>query len=196
MISKNIGFAFCGSYCTFDKAVAALEKTKEIYAAVTPIMSENACSTDTRFGTARSFVDRIEAICGKKIVSTIRDAEPFGPQALLDLLVIAPCTGNTIAKLAGGITDTSVTMAAKAHLRNGKPVLIAVSTNDGLSGNAVNIGKLINRKNIYFVPYYQDDPIKKPASVTADFTLLPAAIEAALNGIQLQPLLRGAPGSI
>lgn len=193
MISKNIGFAFCGSYCTFEKAIGALEKTKEIYETVTPIMSENAYSTDTRFGTARSFIQRIEAICGKRIVSTIKDAEPFGPQALLDILVIAPCTGNTIAKLASGITDSSVTMAAKAHLRNGRPILLAVSTNDGLSGNAANIGKLLNRKNIYFVPYFQDDPLKKPASVTADLGLLTEAIEAALIGIQLQPVLRGIP---
>jgi dipicolinate synthase subunit B len=193
MIAKNIGYAICGSYCTFDKAIGALEKTKELYATVTPIMSENAYSTDTRFGTAKSFINRIEAICGKNIISTIKDAEPFGPQALLDILVIAPCTGNTIAKLAGGVTDTSVTMAAKAHLRNGRPVLIAVSTNDGLSGNAANIGKLLNRKNIYFVPYYQDDPLKKPASLTADFTLIPVAIEAALNGVQLQPVLRALP---
>lgn len=194
MISKNIGFAFCGSYCTFDKAIGALEKTKEIYTVVTPVMSENAFGTDTRFGTAKSFIDRIETICGKKVISTIKDAEPFGPQALLDILVIAPCTGNTIAKLAGGVTDTSVTMAAKAHLRNGRPVLIAVSTNDGLSANAANIGKLLNRKNIFFVPYFQDDPVKKPSSVTADFTLLPEAIEAALKGVQLQPVLRSMPG--
>lgn len=193
MSPKNIGFALCGSYCTFDKAIAALEKTKEIYEAVIPIMSENAYSTNTRFGSAKSFNDKIEAICGKKIIGSIKDAEPIGPQALLDILVIAPCTGNTIAKLSGGVTDTSVTMAAKAHLRNGRPVLIAVSTNDGLSGNAANIGKLLNRKNIYFVPYFQDDPFKKPASVTADFMLIPEAIEAALNGIQLQPILRPAP---
>lgn len=190
MISKNIGFAVCGSFCTFEKAIGALEKTKEVYETVTPVMSENAYSTDTRFGTARSFIERIETICGKKIIRTIEQAEPIGPQALLDILVIAPCTGNTIAKLASGITDTSVTMAAKAHLRNNRPVLIAVSTNDGLSGNAANIGKLLNRKNIFFVPYYQDDPIKKPASLTADFTILPEAIEAALKGIQLQPVLR------
>ncbi len=194
MILKNIGFALCGSYCTYDKAIGALEKTKELFAAVTPIMSENAYSTDTRFGTAKGFIDRIESICGNKIISTIKDAEPIGPQALLDVLVIAPCTGNTIAKLAGGVTDTSVTMAAKAHLRNSRPIVIAVSTNDGLSGNAANIGKLLNRKNVFFVPYYQDDPVKKPASVTADFTLVPAAIEAALSGVQLQPILRAGPG--
>lgn len=193
MISRNIGFAFCGSYCTFEKTIDSLREIKALYETVTPIMSENAYCTDTRFGTAQSFIDRIETICGKKIVSTIKDAEPFGPQALLDILVIAPCTGNTIAKLAGGITDSSVTMAAKAHLRNGRPVLIAVSTNDGLTGNAANIGKLLNRKNIYFVPYYQDDPVKKPASVTADLSLLPDAIEAALKGVQLQPILRAVP---
>lgn len=196
MISKNIGFAFCGSYCTFDKAIRALEKTKEIYTDITPVMSENAYSTDTRFGSAESFIDRIEKICGKQIISTMKDAEPFGPKALLDILVIAPCTGNTIAKLAAGITDTSVTMAAKAHLRNGRPVLIAVSTNDGLTGNASNIGKLLNRKNVYFVPYYQDDPVKKPASLIADFSLLPEAIEAALNGVQLQPVLCQPPAVV
>lgn len=193
MISRNIGFAFCGSYCTFEKTIDSLREIKALYETVTPIMSENAYRTDTRFGSAQSFIDRIETICGKKIVSTIKEAEPFGPQALLDILVIAPCTGNTIAKLAGGITDSSVTMAAKAHLRNGRPVLIAVSTNDGLTGNAANIGKLLNRKNIYFVPYYQDDPVKKPASVTADLSLLPDAIEAALKGVQLQPILRAVP---
>lgn len=193
MISKNVGFAFCGSFCTFEKAIGALEKVKELFETVTPVMSENAFNTDTRFGAAQSFIGRIEAICGKKIIHTIEQAEPIGPQALLDILVIAPCTGNTIAKLAAGITDSSVTMAAKAHLRNNRPVLLAVSTNDGLSGNAANIGKLINRKNIFFVPYYQDDPIKKPASLTADFNLIPEAIEAALSGVQLQPVLRTIP---
>ena len=193
MIEKNIGYAFCGSYCTFDKGIAALQRICGLYTSVTPIMSENACKTDSRFGTARSFIDRIEAITGKTIISTIAGAEPFGPKALLDILVIAPCTGNTVAKLASGITDTSVTMAAKAHLRNRRPVLIAVSTNDGLTGNAANIGKLINRKDIYFVPYYQDDPVKKPGSVIADFDLLPAAVEAALRGVQLQPVLTQPP---
>jgi dipicolinate synthase subunit B len=192
-MGNSIGFAFCGSYCTFDKAIGALEKICGIYPDVTPIMSENAYNTDSRYGTARSFIDRIEGLCGKKIVSTIGMAEPFGPKALLDLLIIAPCTGNTVAKLAGGITDTSVTMAAKAHLRNNRPILIAVSTNDGLSGNASNLGNLLNRKNYYFVPFYQDDPAKKPRSITADFDLLPAAAEAALRGVQLQPVLCQAP---
>ena len=194
MTEKNIGYAFCGSYCTFDKAVGALKTLCGLYASVTPVMSENAFKTDTRFGTARSFIDKIEAITGKKIISTIAEAEPFGPKALLDILVIAPCTGNTIAKLASGVTDSSVTMAAKAHLRNQRPVLIAVSTNDGLTGNAANIGKLLNRKNVFFVPYYQDDPHKKPGSVIADFDLLPAAVEAALRGVQLQPVLTMPPG--
>jgi dipicolinate synthase subunit B len=196
MIEKSVGYAFCGSYCTFDKAIVALEKICGIYKSVTPVMSENAYRTDSRFGTARSFIDRIEAITGKKIISTIAEAEPFGPKALLDILIIAPCTGNTVAKLAGGITDTSVTMAAKAHLRNRRPVLIAVSTNDALTGNAANIGMLLNRKDIYFVPYYQDDPLKKPGSAIADFDLLPAAVEAALRGVQLQPVLCAAPAVV
>jgi dipicolinate synthase subunit B len=161
-----------------------------------PIMSENAYKTDSRFGTAQSFIDKIESICGKKIISTISGAEPFGPQALLDLLIIAPCTGNTIAKLASGITDSSVTMAAKAHLRNSRPILIAPSTNDGLSGNASNVGMLLNRKLIYFVPFYQDDPLKKPNSIVADFNLLPDAVEAAFKGIQLQPVLSAKPATI
>lgn len=193
MILNNIGYAFCGSYCTFEKAIGALRKICEIYENVTPIMSENSYKTDSRYGTAQSFIDRIETICGKKIVHTIEQAEPFGPQALLDLLIISPCTGNTLAKLASGITDTSVTMAAKAHLRNNRPILIAVSTNDGLSGNASNVGALLNRKNYYFVPFYQDEPIKKPRSIVADFDLMPAAAEAALRGVQLQPVLCSAP---
>jgi dipicolinate synthase subunit B len=195
MISKNIGFAFCGSYCTFEKAIGALQNICEIYENVIPVMSENAYKTDSRFGTAQSFIDRIETLCGKKIIHTISSAEPIGPQALLDLLIIAPCTGNTIAKLASGVTDSSVTMAAKAHLRNQKPILIAVSTNDGLSGNASNVGALLNRKNYYFVPYYQDDPMKKPSSIVADFNLLPIAAEAALKSIQLQPVLCAAPNA-
>ncbi|MEL4106797.1 dipicolinate synthase subunit B [Oscillospiraceae bacterium WX1] len=193
MNSKTVGFAFCGSYCTFEKAIAALEKIRDIYGNVKPVMSESACRTDTRFGTAQNFIDRIETICGEKIIGTIKEAEPLGPKTPLDILVIAPCTGNTLAKLASGITDTSVTMAAKAHLRNGRPLLIALSTNDGLSGNASNIGAMLSRKNVFFVPFYQDDPVHKNFSVTADFELLPEAVDAALNGIQLQPVLRGTP---
>lgn len=195
MKDTNIGYAFCGSYCTFEKGIGALQKICELYDKVTPIMSENAYKTDTRFGTAKSFIDKIEMFCGKEIIHTIEQAEPFGPRALLDLLIIAPCTGNTLAKLAAGITDTCVTMAAKAHLRNSRPILIAVSTNDGLSTNASNIGALLIRKNVYFVPFYQDDPLKKSGSIMADFDLLPSAVEAALEGKQLQPLLCPTPAA-
>lgn len=193
MIGKHIGFAFCGSYCTYEKAIEALKKTCDHFGNVLPIMSENAFATDTRYGSAQSFIDRIESICGKKIVHTISQAEPIGPKGLLDLLIVAPCTGNTIAKLATGITDSSVTMAAKAHLRNQRPLLIAVSTNDGLSGNAANMGALMIRKNVYLVPYYQDDPVKKPNSLVADFDFIVEAAEAALSGSQLQPVLRSMP---
>jgi dipicolinate synthase subunit B len=190
MRELTIGYALCGSYCTFEKAIAALEEVHKQFGKVIPIMSENAAATDSRFGTAESFKERIRTICGREIITTIAGAEPIGPKALLDVMVIAPCTGNTIAKLAAGITDSSVTMAAKAHLRNSRPVVIAVSTNDGLTANAKNIGTLLNRRNIYFVPFYQDDPIKKTGSVVADFNLLPEAITAAVSGRQLQPILR------
>lgn len=189
----RVGFALCGSYCTFRTAIDALARLRPLYAGITPVMSESAYTVDTRFGRAADFREEIEAVCGEKIVATISGAEPFGPEALLDILVIAPCTGNTLAKLAGGITDSSVTMAAKAHLRNGRPLLIAVSTNDGLSANAGNIGALLNRKNVYFVPFFQDDPEKKPTSLIADFDRLEEAIDAALEGRQLQPLLTPAP---
>ena len=182
----------CGSYCTFDAALDALSALCEKYTEVIPIMTEKAFSTDSRFGKAADFNRRIGEITGRKIISTITGAEPIGPGALLDILVIAPCTGNTLAKLAHGITDSSVTMAAKAHLRNGRPLLIAVSTNDALSANAQNIGMLLARKHVYFVPFYQDDPAKKPASLAAELERLPAAIEAALRGEQLQPVLLGA----
>ena len=200
MTEITVGFAFCGSFCTFDKAIAVLEKVCDKYHNVLPILSETAAATDSRYGAADDFVREIERICGKEIVRTIAGAEPIGPKKLLDILVIAPCTGNTAAKIASGITDSSVTMGgggggaggggAKAHLRNGRPLLIAVSTNDGLSGNAENIGTLLNRKNVYFVPFYQDDPVKKPNSIVADFDLIPEAIDAALSGQQVQPLLR------
>lgn len=189
MIKKNIGFALTGSFCTFQRAIEALKVVKDRYGDVYPIMSEKAANTDTRFGKATEFIKEIETICGRTVIKTIEDAEPIGPKALLDILVIAPCTGNTIAKIASGITDSSVSMAAKAHLRNGRPLLLAVSTNDGLSGNAANIGLLLNRKNVYFVPYYQNDPMKKPNSLISDFEIIPEAIEDALAGKQIQPLL-------
>ncbi len=187
----RVGFAFCGSFCTYDKALAALEQVKAEFGDVTPIVSERGASLDTRFGYAHDFLREIERICDKRIISTIQAAEPIGPKGLLDVLVIAPCTGNTLAKLAVGVTDSSVTMAAKAHLRNGRPLVIGVSTNDGLAASARNIGELLLRKNIYFVPFRQDDPTGKPTSLVADFTRLSATLRAALEGEQLQPLLLG-----
>ena len=191
MEQLRVGFALCGSFCTFGKTMTALEKTAERYPGILPILSENSAATDTRFGTAQSFIERIEEICGRKPLTTIAGVEPIGPKGLLDVLVIAPCTGNTLAKMALGVTDTAVTMAAKAQLRNGRPVVVAVSTNDGLSVSLKNIGELLCRKNIYLVPFAQDDPEGKPNSLVADFELIPAAVEAALCGEQLQPLLQG-----
>ncbi len=181
------GVALCGSYCTFKKAVDAFERLCTEYD-VTPIMSESAAVTDSRFGKAQEFRARLEKASGREIVDTIVKAEPIGPKKLLDVLIIVPCTGNTIAKMANGITDSAVTMAAKAHLRNGRPVVIAVSTNDALSANAENIGKLLARKNIYFVPFYQDDPQGKPCSLAADLALIEPTVEAAIQGRQLQPV--------
>lgn len=193
MSNIRVGLAMTGSFCTFDKVLDAAGRLCKEYD-VTPIMSPSAHDMDTRFGAAAGFRERLECITGKSIISTIQQAEPIGPKHLFDVLLIAPCTGNTLAKIAHGITDTCVTMAAKSHLRNSRPVLIAVSTNDGLSGSAANIGTLLARKNIYFVPFYQDDPEKKPTSLAADYRLLEGAIEAAAQGQQLQPVLtaRGA----
>lgn len=184
----KMGFAMCGSYCTYEKAFAAAEKLAAKYELV-PIMSETAAETDSRFGAASMNIKRLMDITGRTVVTTIAEAEPLGPSRPLDVLVIAPCTGNTLAKLAHGITDSAVTMAAKAHLRNGKPLVIAFSTNDGLSGSAENIARLLNRKNVYFVPFGQDDPAKKPRSLQADFALIGETAEAALRGWQLQPIL-------
>ena len=184
----RLGFAVTGSFCTFEKAFAALETLAREYADITPIMSETAFITDTRFGTAAENVRTLERICGKKVISTITGAEPIG-SGLFDVLIIAPCTGNTLSKLANGITDTAVTMAAKAHLRNLRPILIAPSTNDGLSGSAVSIGTLLNRKNVFFVPFYQDDFVKKPRSIASRLDLLPDAVSAAAVGRSLQPIL-------
>ena len=185
---KTLGLALCGSYCTYEKLFQAAEKLAEDYDLV-PIMSDTAAETDTRFGTAVEHMKKLMEISGKKVVSTIEGAEPLGPKYSMDALLIAPCTGNTMAKLAHGISDTAVTMAAKAHLRNGTPLIIAFSTNDGLSGSAENIGRLLNRKNVYFVPFGQDDPEKKPYSLQADFSQLKTAVEQALQGRQIQPVL-------
>jgi len=169
--------------------MAALEQVRARWRNVVPIVSECTAATDTRFGAAHDLMREMERICDRRVIATIRDAEPIGPKKLLDLLIIAPCTGNTLGKLACGITDTSVTMAAKAHLRNGRPLLIAPSTNDGLAASAHSIGVLLARKNIYFVPFGQDDPLGKPTSLAADFSLVADAAKAALEGRQLQPVL-------
>ena len=188
----RVGFAFCGSFCTMSKALAALEQTAARFGPVTPIVSETVESTDTRFGAAHDFMREMERICARRVVSTVAGAEPIGPKGLLDVLAICPCTGNTLAKLAHGVTDTAVTMAAKAHLRNGRPLVLALATNDGLSGSAPNLGMMLNRRHVFFVPFGQDDCREKPASLVADFSLVPGAIRAAVKGEQLQPLLLGA----
>ena len=189
MRKERIGFAVCGSFCTHEKVLAALEQLAQIYETVIPIASETSAFTDTRFGTSDDLMDRMEELTGRDVLCDIPAVEPIGPKGLLDVLVIAPATGNTIAKLAAGITDTAVTMAAKAHLRNGRPVVIAMASNDGLSAGARNIGELLVRKNYYFVPFGQDDPVKKPCSLVADFSKLSETVDAALQGMQIQPLL-------
>lgn len=188
MSSPTIGFAMCGSFCTFDKVLTVLQTLKESYNII-PILSETSAHTDNRFGTADGFTKRLEEICGKKVLSSLTAVEPIGPKELLDALIIAPCTGNTIAKLAGGVADSSVTLAAKAHLRNEAPIVLAVSTNDGLGGNAANLGKLLARKHFYFVPFGQDDPVHKPCSLVADFEKISDTLSMALEGRQLQPML-------
>ncbi len=188
----TVGFAFCGSFCTLSKAIAALEAVRARCGRVVPIVSEAVAGTDTRFGDAHDFMREIQRICDARVIRTVKEAEPIGPRKLLDALIVCPCTGNTLAKLACGVADTSVTLAAKAHLRNGRPLVLAPSTNDGLAAAAPNIGALLGRKNVYFVPFGQDDPAGKPTSLVADFSQVPAALEQALAGRQLQPvLLRG-----
>lgn len=191
MEQVRVGFAFCGSFCTHASAIEALEQVKEKYSDVTPIVSEVSAQMDTRFGCAHDFLREVERICDKRVISTIPGAEPIGPKGLLDVLVILPCTGNTLAKLAAGVADSTVTLAAKAHLRNGRPLVIGVSTNDGLAAAAKNIGELMCRKNIYFVPFRQDDPYGKPTSLVAKFDLVVDTVSHALEGKQLQPLLLG-----
>ena len=185
----NVGFAMTGSFCTFSKTIEKLKELVEKGANVIPIMSFNSYRIDTRFGKANDFIDTIEKITGNKIIHTIEDAEPIGPKKITDIMILAPASGNTIAKLANGITDTPVTMAIKSHLRNENPVVVAISTNDALSGSASNIGKLLNRRHYYFVPFSQDDPVKKPNSLVADFSLIPEAVQSALEGRQLQPII-------
>lgn len=184
----NIGFALCGSFCTYAQVFPMMELLKYDYN-VTPIFSFSAQSIDSRFGTAAEHLRTAAEICGTEPLCTIEAVEPIGPKKLFDALVIAPCTGNSLAKLAHSIADTPVTMAAKSHLRNGRPVVVAVSTNDGLAGAAENIGRLLAKKHYYFVPFGQDDAVKKPTSLVADFTLIPQTLEAALEGRQIQPIL-------
>lgn len=191
MPKPKLGLAICGSFCTFDKVLPVAERLAEDYE-VTAILSEISAATDTRFGKAEDFRRRLEEITGKELITTIREAEPVGPKKLFDILAVAPCTGNTLAKLACSIADSSVSLACKAHLRNRRPLVIAVSTNDALGANARNIGELMNRKHHYFVPFRQDDPRGKPNSVIADLSLLPQTLAEALEGRQLQPLILGA----
>lgn len=184
----TIGFAMCGSFCTYSQVFHVMELLARDYKII-PIFSHSAANFDSRFGTAQEHIAAATEICGRPPMLTVPQVEPIGPKRLLDALVIAPCTGNTLGKLAQGITDGPVTMAAKSHLRNGRPVLIGVSTNDALSGSAENIGKLLARKNIYFVPFGQDDPKGKPTSAVADFAQIPHALSLALQGKQIQPIL-------
>ena len=191
MKGLRLGYALCGSFCTFEQSLAALEKLVKRGATVLPVLSYHAAGLDTRFGTARELKERLFSLTGCPPVQTIQGAEPIGPKALCDLMVVAPCTGNTLAQLALGITDTPVTMACKSHLRSGRPVLLALSTNDALAAGGQNLGRLLNTKNIFFVPMRQDAPGEKPASLTADYALLEPAITAALAGRQLQPVFLG-----
>jgi len=185
----KLGFALTGSFCTFAKVIQELERIAAEGVEIYPIISDSVDRFDTRFGKSEETKEKLREITGKYIISTIVDAEPIGPKSMLDIIVVAPCTGNTLSKLANAITDTPVTMAVKAHLRNNKPVVIAISTNDGLGANAKNLGILLNTKNVYFVPFGQDDPVKKCNSLVAKFELLIPTINEALKGKQIQPLL-------
>lgn len=188
MEKTTVGFALCGSFCTFSKAIKEMEHLALEKYDIVPIMSCTAYSTDTRFGRAQDINDRIKALCGKDIIHSIEAAEPIGPKKMCDILVVAPCTGNTLGKIANGITDTPVTMAVKSQLRIGAPVVLALASNDALGASAQNLGKLLNTKNIYFVPMSQDDPVKKPRSLVAHFDKLQKTIDAALIDTQLQPV--------
>lgn len=185
----RVGCAMTGSFCTFERVFEVWRRLRELGAEIVPIMSFNAADTDTRFYAAAEARRIFEEISGRKILKTIAEVEPVGPKKLLDVLVIAPCTGNTMAKLANGIADTPVTLAAKSHLRNGRPVLIAPSSNDALGANALNIGKLLNLKQIFFVPFCQDDPENKPNSIVAHFEKIPESIAYSLQNRQIQPIL-------
>ena len=186
---KKIGFTLTGSFCTFKKVIPKMKEIKKLGAEIIPIMSFNSYNLDTKFGKAKDFIEEIENITEKKIIHTIQEAEPIGIKKMTDIMIIAPCSGNTIAKLACDIIDTPATMAAKSHLRNNRPLVIAPSTSDGLSENAENIGKLLNRKNYYFAPFTQDNPITKPRSIAFDINYIIKTIEYALDGEQISPIL-------
>ena len=186
---KNVGFCLTGSFCTFKNTILQMKELVKEKANVIPIMSYKAYKSDTKFGKAKDFINEIESLTGNKIIHTIKDAEPIGPKNMTDIIVIAPCTGNTLAKLGSGICDSPVLMASKSHLRNGNPLVIAPSTNDGLAGSAENIGKLLNRNNYYFVPFRQDNPITKPRSIVFDPKYIKKTLEYALDKEQIQPIL-------
>ncbi|MBR4073186.1 MAG: dipicolinate synthase subunit B [Clostridia bacterium] len=185
----TLGYALCGSFCTIKKSVEALKELSQLDIKIKPIMSDIVYNTDTRFGKRSELIKTVEEISGEKVIHDIVAAEPIGPKNLLDIIVVAPCTGNTLSKIALGITDTAVTMAVKAHLRNNKPVVLGIASNDALGATAKNIGLLSNTKNIYFVPYGQDDPMDKNNSLVCDFTKITETVKAALDGNQLQPVL-------
>ena len=187
--NKKIGFVLTGSFCTFKKTIPQIKKLKNLGADIIPIMSFNSYNLDTKFGKAKDFIKEIEEICGKEIIHTIQDAEPIGPKHLTDIMIVAPASGNTMSKLACDIIDTPATMAVKSHLRNNLPVVIAPSTNNGLGANMVSIAKLINRKNYYFVPFRQDNPLTKPRSIVFDPEYILKTIEFALDGEQIEPIL-------
>ena len=189
----KIGYCFTGSFCTFGRSLRVLEGLVADGHDVVPIMSENAYYTDTRFQSAEGFSAKVERLCGKKIIHTVAEAEPLGPKVHLDLLIVAPCTGNTLAKVSAGITDTAATMAIKAHLRSDRPTIIALATNDAMSQNLKNIGALMNRKSVYFVPRLEDSPKGKPHSLVAEFELMPRVVEAAMKGEQIRPIFLSSP---
>lgn len=189
LADKKIGVIMTGSFCTFSKVIKQIKELVKRKADVIPIMSDHSYNLDTKFGEAKNIRAEIEQITGKKIINTIQEAEPIGPKNMTDIMLIAPCSGNTIAKLANGIVDNAATMAAKSHLRNNNPLVIAISTNDGLSGSAENIGKLLNRNNYYFVPFRQDNPITKPRSLVFDSTYIIKTLEEAFDRRQIQPIL-------
>lgn len=186
----KLGYAICGSFCTIENSVKEIKRLSKLNYDIYPILSPIVCSTDTRFGKAEDLINTLEQITGKKIINKIEEAEPVGPKRMFDVLAVCPCTSNTMAKLAYGITDTSVTMAVKSHIRNDRPVVIALATNDALGSSAKNIGMLLNQKNIYFVPFSQDDSVNKKRSMIADFSLLDDTIKAALNGQQITPIIK------